>query len=163
MTQPKSALWRAALVFYGATLLAAVLGGYGSASSGQFYQQLTLPAFAPPSWVFSPVWTALYLSMATAALLVWRSKPQDQTPPVLAVFLIHLIANALWSWLFFAWQTGLGATVGVLILLGMVLWLTLRFRHYSQLAMLLMVPYVAWVSFATLLTISIWRLNPQLL
>lgn len=163
MTRPETPLWRAALVLYGATLLAAVVGAFGSSSSAQFYQQLTLPGFAPPSWVFSPVWTALYLSMATAALLVWRSKMAYRTRPVLSLYLIHLVVNALWSWLFFAWQTGIGATLGVLLLLAMVLGLTLKFRHYSQVAMWLMLPYVAWVSFATLLTISIWRMNPQLL
>lgn len=154
---------RALVILYGATLVAAVIGSFGSMSSTEFYQQLTLPGFAPPSSVFGPVWSLLYFLMATAAFLVWRSDFESRTRPVLTLYLIHLVINALWSWLFFAWQTGLGATVGVLVLLGMVVWLTLRFRYYSKAAMLLMVPYVLWVGYATLLTISIWQLNPQLL
>lgn len=154
---------RALVILYGATLVAAVIGSFGSMSSTEFYQQLMLPGFAPPSSVFGPVWSLLYFLMATAAFLVWRSDFESRTRPVLTLYLIHLVINALWSWLFFAWQTGLGATVGVLVLLGMVVWLTLRFRYYSKAAMLLMVPYVLWVGYATLLTISIWQLNPQLL
>lgn len=152
---------RAIVMLYGATLLAAVIGGIGSASAGEFYQQLTLPAIAPPSWVFGPVWTVLYIAMATAAYLVWRSNVENRTRPVLALFLLHLVLNALWSWLFFAWRTGLGATIGVLLLFVMVLWLTVRFRYYSNVAMALMVPYLAWVGFASILTISIWRMNPE--
>ena len=152
---------RALLILYGATLLAAIIGSVGSTSSTEFYQQLTLPGFAPPSAVFGPVWSLLYFLMATAAFLVWRSSFESRTRPVLTLYLIHLVVNALWSWLFFAWQTGLGATIGVLMLLGMVIWLTLRFRYYSKAAMLLMVPYGLWVAYATLLTISIWQLNPQ--
>lgn len=158
----KQSIW-AAITLYGATLLAAVLGGIGSASAGAFYQQLNLPQFAPPSWIFGPVWTVLYIAMASAAYLVWRSQVEARTRPVLALFLIHLVVNALWSWLFFAWRSGLWATVGVIILLGLVVWLAARFRHYSRMAMLLMIPYALWVGFATILTISIWQMNPALL
>lgn len=155
--------WRAILVLYGATFIAAALGSVGSASAGDFYQQLNLPAFAPPGWVFGPAWTFLYIAMATAAFLVWRSQAEVRTRPVLALFLIHLAVNSLWSWLFFAWRTGLGATIGVIILLILVVWLARRFRYFSRVAMWLMVPYALWVAFATVLTISVWRLNPGML
>lgn len=158
----KERIW-AVVILYGATLLTALVGGIGSASAGVFYQQLTLPAFAPPSWVFGPAWTLLYLAMATAAFLVWRSQVEARTRPVLVLFFFHLVVNALWSWLFFAWRSGLWATIGVVILLVLVIWLAARFRHYSQVAMLLMLPYALWVGFATVLTITIWRMNPALL
>lgn len=153
----------AAVLLLGLTFIAAAIGGLGSASAGSFYQQITQPAFAPPSWVFGPVWSLLYLAMGVAAFLVWRSAPIEKTRPVLALYIIHLGVNALWSWLFFAWRSGLWASVGVVILLALVVWVTLRFRYFSNIAALLMVPYLAWVSFATLLTITIWQMNPDLL
>ena len=150
----------AAVVLLGLTFIAAAIGGVGSASAGSFYQQLNLPAFAPPAWVFGPVWSALYIMMGVAAFLVWRSRTLDSTRPVLTLYVLHLVVNALWSWLFFAWRSGLWASIGVVLLLALVVWVTLRFRYFSRIAALLMVPYLAWVSFAALLTITIWQMNP---
>ncbi|MCC5880622.1 MAG: tryptophan-rich sensory protein [Idiomarina sp.] len=149
-----------AVILLGLTFIAAAIGGIGSASAGSFYQQITQPDFAPPAWVFGPVWSVLYLMMGVAAFLVWRSAPLEKTRPVLTLYVIHLGVNALWSWLFFAWRSGLWASVGVVVLLALIIWVTLRFRHFSNVAALMMLPYLAWVSFATLLTITIWQMNP---
>src|SRR6476619_7286064 len=95
----------AILILIGAPILAAAIGGYGSVTAPSFYKELVRPSWAPPSSVFGPVWTALYLIMGIAAFLVWRAHGWNGA---LTLFLIHLIVNTLWSWLFFRWGSGIG-------------------------------------------------------
>lgn len=140
---------------------AAAVGAVASINAESFYSQLERPTWAPPSWVFGPVWSTLYALMGVAAWLVWRS-PGPRTG-ALALFVVQLAANALWSWLFFAWHLGGLATVEVLVLLALIVATTAAFWRHSRLAALLMVPYVLWVSFASALTWTIWRANPGLL
>jgi len=138
---------------------AAAIGGLGSAGAGDFYQQLQRPDWAPPGWLFGPVWSALYTLMGIAAWLVWRSAPWSQTRPALLLFGAQLIINALWSWLFFAWQLGALALADI-VLLMVVLALTLvHFYRIKPLAAWLLLPYYAWVSFAAVLNLAVWRLN----
>lgn len=111
--------------------------------------------------MFAPVWSALYFLMGISAWLVWRSPSQNRA--ALALFGAQLVANALWSWLFFAWHQGAFACAEVLLLLALIL-LTLRaFWQCSRLAAILLVPYLLWVSFASVLTWSVWQSNPGLL
>jgi tryptophan-rich sensory protein len=126
---------------------------------GDWYTRLAKPAFNPPAWVFSPVWTLLYLAMGIAAWLVWRERRAARVAPALALFVVQLILNAAWSWLFF----DLHWIGWALVDLG-VLWLavgaTLRaFWKCRPLAGLLMLPYFLWVGFAALLNFEFWRLN----
>jgi translocator protein len=152
-----------AVLLLALTFLAAALGSLGSINAGDFYQQLEQPSWAPPAWLFGPVWTVLYCMMAAAAFLVWRSRPLAQTSPVLGLYVFHLALNVLWTWLFFVWQSGLWAFIEILLLLALIIWLVLRFRHYSKVAAALLLPYLAWVAFASLLSLTLWRMNPALL
>lgn len=142
---------------------AAAVGGLASADAPAFYHELALPAWAPPAWVFGPVWTLLYLLMGIAAWLVWRERGFGGARTALSLFLIQLAANALWSWLFFAWRLGALAFVEIVILWALILMTIVAFWRVRPLAGTLLVPYFVWVSFATALNYAIWQLNPQLL
>ncbi|MCK9284113.1 MAG: tryptophan-rich sensory protein [Rhodocyclaceae bacterium] len=142
------------------TFAAAAVGGVASASAGTFYQQLVRPVWAPPGWLFAPVWTTLYVLMGVAAWLVWRAHDARRARAALGLFVVQLAANALWTWLFFVWQQGAAAFAEVLFLWGLIIAMVIEFRRLRPLAALLLLPYLAWVSFACLLTFAVWRLNP---
>jgi len=141
--------------------LAAAAGAVASADAAAFYAQLDKPSWAPPASLFAPVWTTLYGLMAVAAWLVWRSP--GPTRLAQGLFVVQLAANALWSWLFFAWHRGALAAVEVLVLLALIACTVVAFWRSSRLATALLVPYLLWVGFASLLTWSVWRRNPGLL
>ncbi|WP_214000595.1 TspO/MBR family protein [Arsukibacterium sp.] len=143
------------------TYLAAGIGALGSINAASFYRELQLPAFAPPAWLFGPVWTLLYTLMAVAAWLVWRSTKQHRA--ALGLYFAQLAVNALWSWLFFAWYQGALAFANILLLLPLIIATALCFWRQNKLAGLLLVPYLLWVSFAAVLNFSIWQLNPGVL
>ena len=140
---------------------AGAVGAVASVDAASFYAQLSKPAWAPPAGVFGPVWSALYALMGIAAWLVWRSPGIKGI--ALGLFGAQLAANALWSWLFFAWHRGALAAVEVLVLLALIAATTAAFWRTSRLAALLFVPYLLWVAFASVLTWSVWLRNPGLL
>ena len=142
-------------------LVAAAAGAAASVDAPSFYAQLSKPAWAPPAGVFGPVWTVLYALMGVAAWMVWRSPERRST--ALSLVGAQLAANALWSWLFFAWRQGALAAVEILVLLALIVATIVAFWHISRLAALLLVPYLLWVSFASALTWAVWRSNPTLL
>ena len=144
-----------------AAFAAAALGAVASVDAASFYAQLSKPSWAPPAWVFGPVWSTLYALMGVAAWLVWRSPGSNKV--ALGLFGAQLGANALWSWLFFAWHRGALAALEVLVLLALILATIVAFSRTSRLAALLLVPYLLWVSFASVLTWTVWRSNPGLL
>ena len=144
-----------------AAFAAAALGAVASVDAASFYAQLSKPSWAPPAWVFGPVWSTLYALMGVAAWLVWRSPGSNKV--ALGLFGAQLAANALWSWLFFAWHRGALAALEVLVLLALILATIVAFSRTSRLAALLLVPYLLWVSFASVLTWTVWRSNPGLL
>ena len=145
------------------TYAAAAVGGAATAQAGSFYAGLTLPAWAPPGWLFGPVWTLLYTLMAVAAWRVWRAGPRQAVRIALGLYLAQLLANALWSWLFFAWRMGGVAFIWILLLCGLVGATIRAFRRTDRLAALLLWPYLAWLAFAAALALAAWRLNPDLL
>jgi len=145
------------------TFAAAAIGGAASANAGAFYQQLTLPGWAPPAWLFAPAWSVLYLLMGIAAWLVWRERGFRGARTALSLFFIQLALNALWTWLFFAWQQGALAFGEILILWALILGTLVAFWRVRPLAGVLLLPYLAWVTFATALTFTTWQLNPPLL
>ncbi len=139
---------------------AAGIGGWlTSLSINGWYRTLTMPSFAPPDWIFGPVWTALYLMMAVAAWLVWRERRGKPVTGPLVIFAGQLILNIAWSGLFFALQSP-GLAAGEVVLLWLAILATIvAFRRVSTFAAALLIPYLLWVSFATVLNFAIWRLN----
>jgi len=125
-----------------------------------WYPTLNKPAFNPPGWVFAPVWSVLYFLMAVALWQVWRSEPSKVRSKGLAIFGLQLVLNGLWSWIFFAWNKLPLAFVEILILDLAILATILIFNRVRSSAAWLLVPYLAWSCFATLLTYSIWKMNP---
>jgi tryptophan-rich sensory protein len=145
------------------TFAAAALGAWASQDAPQFYAQLDKPSWAPPPGVFGPAWTVLYLLMAFAAWLVWRMRGFSTAPRTLALFVVQLAANALWSWLFFGWHLGAAAFAEVLVLWALILATTIAFWKVRRIAGVMLLPYLAWVTFASALTFACWQRNPQLL
>lgn len=142
---------------------AAAIGAVASANAEDFYAQLVWPSWAPPGWLFGPVWTVLYLMMGIAAWLVWRERGFSGARSALSLFCAQLVANAIWSWLFFRWQQGALAFVEVIVLWFLILATIVSFWRVSRPAGALLLPYLAWVTFATALTFATWRANPALL
>jgi benzodiazapine receptor len=140
---------------------AAAVGAVASVDAASFYAQLSKPSWAPPAWLFGPVWSVLYSLMGVAAWLVWRSSGTHKA--ALGLFVAQLAANALWSWLFFGWNRGALAAMEVLVLLGLIGCTAVAFWRSSRVAALLLVPYLMWVSFASVLTWSVWQSNPSFL
>lgn len=145
------------------TAAAAAAGAVASANAQTFYAELSLPAWAPPAGVFGPVWTGLYVLMAVAAWLVWRERGFSGARTALTLYLVQLAANALWSWLFFAWRRGAWAFAEVLVLWVLIVLTVAAFGQRRAVAAALLLPYLAWVTFASVLTFAVWQRNPELL
>ena len=154
---------------------AGAVGAIASANAGTFFGQLVRPSWAPPGWLFGPVWSMLYLMMAVAAWLVWReplahshhdNSGNPGNPAIrgaLALFLAQLAVNALWSWLFFAWRLGAWAFADIVLMWLLIVCTIVAFWRIKPLAGMLLLPYLAWVSFAGALNVWLWRANPALL
>ena len=143
--------------------IAAAIGAAASIEASTFYAQLVRPPWAPPASAFGPVWSVLYLLMGIAAWLVWRERDASNLVAALTLFMAQLCANALWSWLFFAWRNGALAFAEVLGLLALIAATVVVFGRISRLAGALMLPYLAWVCLASALTWSVWQSNPKVL
>jgi benzodiazapine receptor len=142
---------------------AAAIGAAASIHAGTFYAQLIRPDWAPPSWLFGPVWTVLYALMGIAAWLIWRVGGFRKSRSALIFFLAQLVFNTLWSWLFFGWYRGALAFADILLLLVLIVATLISFWRINSLAGVLLIPYILWVIFASALNYSVWQLNPQLL
>ncbi len=125
-----------------------------------WYAKLNKPSFSPPNWVFGPVWTLLYGLMGASAYLIWQQgieKPAVKS--ALFIFTLQLILNFLWSFFFFKLQSPLYALIEILLLWILILATIISFYQINKLAGLILVPYLLWVSFATLLNYYIFKLN----
>ena len=145
------------------TFTAAAVGAFASADAAGFYAELVRPSWSPPAWLFGPVWSVLYGLMAASAWLVWRDRRFAGARMALALFVVQLAANALWSWLFFTLHRGALAFAEVLILWCLIVATIVGFQRINLLAAILLYPYLAWSTFASALTFAIWRLNPDVL
>ena len=147
-------------VFVAVCFVAAAIGSWFTAASVKsWYPTLLKPAGTPPAWVFGPVWSTLYLLMGTAAWLVWRQRTAADVTLALTLFFAQLALNATWSFVFFGLREPGLALLEILALLAAILATMTNFAQLSRLASWLMVPYVAWVLYATFLNFGIWRLN----
>ncbi len=152
----------AGLVLFVALCLA--IGGLGAAvtetSVKTWYAALAKPPFNPPDAVFGPVWTVLYVLMGIAAWRVWRAVDRDTARGPLTLFALQLALNLGWSVVFFGLQK-IGAAVATIVVLWVAILVTmLAFRTVDRVAALLISPYLAWVTFAAVLNVAIWQLNP---
>src|SRR5690349_13566540 len=116
------------------SFIAAGSGAVGSLEAGAFYEQLVRPSWAPPQWLFGPVWTILYVLMGIAAWLVWRAHGFKGARAALTLFIVQLGANALWSWLFFAWRQGALAFAEVALLWCLIVATAASFRRLHAVA-----------------------------
>ena len=146
-----------------ASFAAGAVGAVASADAGSFYRQLSQPAWAPPAWLFGPVWSVLYLLIAVAAWLVWRKHGFAGASTALLLFTVQLLANALWTWLFFKWHLGGAALAEIVVLWLLIVATVYSFWSLHRAAALMLLPYLGWVSFATALTFALWRRNPSIL
>jgi tryptophan-rich sensory protein len=139
--------------------VAGVSGSWTAEEVRGWYRTLARPAIAPPNWVFGPVWTLLYALMAIAAWRVWMADPSQLRNWGMALFLAQLALNFAWSWIFFR-QHALGAALAEVVVLWVAIGATtLVFGRVSPAAAWLMTPYLAWVTFASVLNGAFWRLN----
>lgn len=146
--------------FVAACLAIGALGALVTAPAiASWYPILAKPSFNPPNWIFGPVWTTLYILMAIAAWLVWRSAGLPAARTALLLFVLQLALNSVWSLLFFGLHRIDLALIDIVLLLAAIVATTLAFLRHSRVAAWLLVPYLAWVSFATVLNFAIWRLN----
>ena len=142
-------------------LLVAGLSGFATAQGvREWYPTLVKPSFNPPAWVFGPVWTLLYLMMGIAAFLVWQKGWESgAVKTALALFAIQLILNGLWSVLFFGMRSPGLAFAEILLLWISIGGTIVLFWRVAPIAGMLLLPYVAWVTFAAVLNGAIWILN----
>ena len=138
---------------------AGIGGAVTTPKIGNWYATLAKPSWNPPSWVFGPVWSALYFCMAIAAWLVWRQGGFSAATVPLTLFGVQLLLNVLWSCLFFGLRSPGLAFLDVLLLWAAIAATMVMFWQQSIIAGILFVPYLAWVSFASVLNLTIWRLN----
>jgi len=145
-------------------LAAGAIGAFASADAGVFYRELIRPDWAPPAWLFGPVWSILYVMMALSAFIIWRDDTSSRhRVHGLTLFIAQLAVNALWSWLFFAWQMGGIAFGGLVLLWCLIVATILVFRKINRAAAYLLLPYLFWVTFAGALNFVLWRSNAGLL
>jgi translocator protein len=155
-------IWLGLVGWIAVSLAAGQIGNLLGAGDASFYQELNRPAWAPPSWLFGPVWIVLYLLMGIAAWLVWRERGFEHARGPLVLFLVHLVFNAAWTGIFFGLREFGLAFAEILILWAMIVALVVAFYRIRPVAGALLVPYLAWVSFAAALNFALWQMNPSM-
>lgn len=139
--------------------LAGIAGSFFTVSAvPTWYGALEKPALNPPAWIFGPVWVTLYFLMGVSLWLVWKSHSKEKKRAIW-LFIVQLVLNSIWSPIFFG-ANSIGNALAVIVLLwAAIVLMIVIFRKVSKKAAWLLVPYIAWVSFAVYLNFSIWRLN----
>ena len=147
-------------VFLAICAMVSIVGGLVTATSvGGWYQTLDKPPFNPPDWVFGPVWTLLFVMIAVAGWRVWQKRHARAVGWALTVYALQLLLNLGWSVLFFGMQRVDLAAIEIVIFLAAIALNVRLFMPIDRLAGLLLVPYLCWVGFATVLTVAIFRIN----
>lgn len=160
-TGPHWAVVSRLLVSLAIPVLAGGIGGWATARGVvEWYPTLVKPPFNPPAWVFGPVWTLLYILMGVALFLVWsKGFHRSAVRKAVGFFGLHLLLNVFWSYLFFGARAPGWALVEILILWVAIVWTLVLFSRIKRTAGWLLVPYLAWVTFASVLNSAIWLLN----
>lgn len=126
---------------------------------GSWYSLLHKPTFSPPNWLFGPVWILLYTLMGIAAWLIWNQHKKKNTATAISLYGFQLALNVLWSIVFFGWHNITGGLVVIVLLWLMIIATLIEFWKLSRPAAYLLIPYLAWVSFASVLNFVLWQLN----
>jgi len=141
-------------------LVTFVASGIGSFVTSSFkepwYSEIILPSFNPPSWVFGPVWTILYIFMSVAAWSAWKKKSDKK---ILKIYFIHLFFNSIWSVIFFGFHQIFIALIDLGVILIFIIWLMRIYYQVNKISFLLMIPYLLWSSYALILNTTIFYLN----
>ena len=136
------------------------LGGYFTFISVEtWYQTLNKPSFNPPDWIFGPVWTILYILMGIAVWLIWKSEPSKNRSIGIGIFWLQLFFNVLWTYLFFGIQRIDLGFFEIIFLIFLIFTNTIYFLKINKMAGCLLIPYLTWVLYASLLNYNIWVLN----
>jgi len=139
------------------TFLAPMIGSYATATFKEpWYSEIILPSFNPPSWVFAPVWSTLYLLMALAIWKIWINSSDTR---LLKIYFVHLFFNSTWSIIFFGFHLISLALINLIIILFFILYLMKEYFIRDKISFYLMIPYLGWSSYALILNISIFLLN----
>ena len=139
------------------TFAASGIGGFVTSSFKEpWYSEIILPTFNPPSWVFGPVWTTLYIFMSVA---IWGAWNKSSDKKVLQVYFVHLFFNAMWSVIFFGFHKIFIALIDLGIILIFIIWLMKIYYKINKISFLLMIPYLLWSSYALVLNTTIFYLN----
>jgi len=143
--------------------ISAVIAAIGSAFTGtsvdDWYRDLAKPAWTPPAWLFGPVWSVLYVLIGVSAWLVWRRRGLRDAAFPLLLWAVQLLLNLAWSGIFFGLREPGAALIEIVVLWGAILATIFAFWRVSRPAAMLLLPYLAWVTFAAALNFEIWRLN----
>ena len=154
--------WHSLVVLAGIVIatefLPALVRLFGAPDWDPWYGSLVKPPWTPPDWVFPVVWPTLYLLMAVAAWLVWRAG-RERSRGALALYAVQLAVNASWSWIFGGLKSLFGGFLVILVLWALLVPMIAAFRRHSRVAAVLLLPYLAWVTFAAVLNFAVWRLN----
>jgi len=138
----------------------AASGFFTVTGTGSWYQTIQKPSWNPPGWVFGPVWTTLYIMMGIALYLVWKAEIDPGVKKMaFTLFAVQLLLNFSWSFIFFGQQQPGWALVEIIVMWLFILATIFAFAAVSKTAAWLLVPYISWVSFATILNYTIWKLN----
>jgi benzodiazapine receptor len=152
--------WTGLLVWIAICFAAAAIGALMTTPAlSDWYVNLNKPAWTPPNGVFGPVWTLLYASMGLAAWMVWLQRTSRNVTPALSIFAIQLFLNVAWSGVFFGLHSPGAGLLAIVPLWCAIAATILSFRRVVASAGWILVPYLAWVSFAMALNFEIWRLN----
>jgi translocator protein len=141
-------------------IVGSVSGFFTVKGVGTWYLTIQKPSWNPPSWIFGPVWTTLYVMMGIAFFLIWRSSAGTELKrTAILLFSFQLILNFFWSFIFFSQQQIGWALVEIIAMWFAILFTIFAFARINNVAAWLLVPYISWVSFATILNYTIWKLN----
>ncbi len=125
-----------------------------------WYQELTKPSFNPPNYIFAPVWIILYTLMGISLFLIWKDGlDKNNSKFAFYFFIFHLVINGLWSFVFFKWQSLMFSFFVITILWIIIIIIIYLFYKLNKLSSILLIPYLLWVSYASILNYYIWRLN----
>ena len=146
------------ILFLSITFSASLIGGLATITFKEpWYSLLNKPIFNPPDWLFAPVWTSLYIMMTISIWLYWHTKNRDMN--TVYIYFIHLVFNATWSIVFFAFHNMILALLVLVVLIAFIINLIIRYKRVTMMSSYLMIPYLLWCCFALILNSSLIFLN----